>query len=191
MKRLFVAIKIKPDKIFMNKFYELKWRLRHDNIKWVEDNNIHITLKFFGETEEKLFPEIVRVLSGIALETGIFKLSLRKLGIFGSSYDPRVIWVGIEPYDKLVSSMKLISSRMEPLGFQSDRQNFVPHLTLGRVKLIKDKHFFREVVDQSKGIESQEITIDNFILFESILKKEGPLYTALQTFTLRKTNIDV
>ena len=152
----------------------------------MEEYNIHITLKFFGETEEGKIPEIVRVLGELSAAINVFSFSLQKLGIFGSSYDPRVVWVGIEPYTDLASLMKIIRDKMEVIGYEPDRQNLVPHLTLGRIKFLKDKQLFQQIIDQNKGISSQEIKVGRIILFESILKKEGPVYLTLQTFPLRK-----
>jgi 2'-5' RNA ligase len=186
MKRLFAAIKIQPDNVFLDQFHELQNRLKHEQIKWVEEHNIHITLKFFGETEEEKFPEIVSLLELVTADINVFSFSLQKLGVFGSSYDPRVIWAGIEPYANLSFIMKMISRKLENIGYKPDRQNLVPHLTLGRIKLIKDKQMFQKIIDENNGISSQEIIVDSFILYESILKKEGPVYLALKTFLLRK-----
>jgi 2'-5' RNA ligase len=186
MKRLFAAIKIEPDPEFLDQFHEFKYRLQHERIKWVEEQNIHITLKFFGETEEKRIPDINRVLEEVAADINVFSFSLQKLGVFGSSYDPRVVWVGIDPYADLASIMKILREKLSVIGFEPDRQNLVPHLTLGRIKFLKDKKLFQQIIDQNKKISSQEITVDRFILFESILKKEGPVYLALQSFPFRK-----
>lgn len=171
---------------FLNQFHELQNQLKQERIKWVEEHNIHITMKFFGETEEGKIPEIIQALEEVAADINVFSFSLRKLGVFGSSYDPRVIWVGIEPYVGFTSIMKIIRDKLSVIGYESDRQNLVPHLTLGRMKFLKDKKLFQQIIDQNKEISSQEIKVEWFILFESILKKEGPVYLALKTFQLRK-----
>ena len=186
MKRLFAAIKIDPGKEFTRQFRTLKSELHTEKIKWVEEHNIHVTLKFFGETEEERIPEINRVLEEMVVDTTVFSFSLKKLGVFGSSYDPRVVWVGIEPYTDLAHIMTVLRDKMSVIGYEPDRQNLVPHLTLGRIKFLKDKKSFQQIIDQNKDISSQEITVDRFILFESILKKEGPVYLAHKTFRLRK-----
>ena len=111
-----------------------------------------------------------------------FSYSLKNLGIFGSSYDPRVIWIGIEPYQELVNLMKAIQKELIPLGFESDRQNLVPHLTLGRIKNLKDKPLFQRAIDRYKSLTSETMKAESFILFESILKKEGPIYVTIETF---------
>lgn len=183
-KRLFIAIKIHPDPSFMNKFRQLKTELRHEKIKWVEEHNIHLTLKFLGETDEEQIPLINAGLEKIAGKTSSFSFILKTLGIFGSSYEPRVIWTGIEPYEQLVVLMKRVHETMRGVGFEPDRQNLVPHLTLGRIKFLKDRHLFQDVLERYCGIESNELKADSMILFESILKKEGPEYRALKVVTL-------
>jgi 2'-5' RNA ligase len=82
--------------------------------------------------------------------------------------------------------MTLIRDRLEEIGYDADRQNLVPHLTLGRIKSLKDKQLFQKIIDEHRQISSQKIDIDRILLFESILKKEGPVYQALQTFQLKK-----
>jgi RNA 2',3'-cyclic 3'-phosphodiesterase len=186
MKRLFAAIKIQPDPEFMKQFHELKRQLSFEKIKWVEDHNIHITLKFFGETEESEIPGIKTALQKTASGNMSFGFCLRSVGIFGSRYDPRVIWTGIEPYDSLAILMKTIREDLRVAGFVPDRQNLVPHLTLGRIKEIRDKQHFQEVIGRYREMASKEMIAGEFLLYESILKREGPVYVALYSFPFQK-----
>ena len=186
MKRLFTAIKITPDPGFLDQLHDIQSQLGHEKIRWVEEQNIHITLKFFGATEEAKIPLITQILQDVAAGTNGFSFSLKKLGVFGSSYDPWVVWAGIEPFSEIASLMNIIRNKMDAAGFEADRQNVVPHLTLGRIKFLKDKPLFQKVMDQNREISSAEMVVDRYILFESILKKEGPTYVALQSFGLRK-----
>ncbi|MDP1621794.1 MAG: RNA 2',3'-cyclic phosphodiesterase [Bacteroidales bacterium] len=186
MKRLFAALKIHPDAGFLAKYAELRSVLRQEQIKWVEDRNIHITLKFFGETEERKIPEIGAELKKRAAVTSSIDLRLTGLGIFGSSYSPKVIWVGIEPYIELSDLMKNIHADLKTAGFEPDRQNLVPHLTLGRIKFLKDKILFNRAIDQYRVISSSFLHVGEVILFESILRHEGPEYIVLQKFPFIK-----
>ena len=108
------------------------------------------------------------------------------IGIFGSRYDPRVVWAGIEPPEPLASLMKIVQKEMEQHGFEPDRQNTVPHLTLGRIKFLKDKELFKKVIDIHRDLQSDFIKISESILFESILRKEGPQYISLGKFPFGK-----
>jgi RNA 2',3'-cyclic 3'-phosphodiesterase len=187
MKRLFAALKIHPDAEFLERYHELQRELQFEQIKWVEDHNIHITLKFFGETEERKIGSICSVLKKRASATSCIRLKLSGLGIFGSSYAPKVIWVGIEPYTELSGLMKDIHNDLKTIGFEPDRQNLVPHLTLGRIKFLRDKIIFNRVVGQFKDIASSAFSIPETVLFESILRREGPEYIALEKFAFMKS----
>ena len=182
MKRLFIAIKIEPDKGFLEQLFQLKLHLKHEKIKWVEEQNIHVTLKFLGDTESKKLPEITGALLKVAEEHSPFTIRLNTLGIFGSRYDPRVIWAGIEPYDHLVMLMKDVHSELKTAGFEPGRQNIVPHLTIGRIKEIKDKQLFQGILDKFRKISSDELNVRECVLFESILKREGPVYVVQGIF---------
>ena len=186
MKRLFAALKIYPDNGFLLSYRNLKAGFRHEPIKWVEEYNIHITLKFFGETEESRIPEICSTLRELAGKRSPMTIRLTGLGIFGSSYAPKVIWVGIDPVEELSELMKQVHTGLAGAGFEPDRQNLVPHLTLGRVKLLHDKILFRRTLDQFRTMASLPLPISEIILYESILRREGPQYIALDKFPLEK-----
>ena len=185
MKRIFAAIKIHPSELFHNTYYQLKSNLKDEKIKWVELENIHITLKFFGETEGSRIGGIKELLKDIAQNHSAFSFSINDVGIFGSSYKPRVIWFGIEKNESLINLANGVLDQVQNLGFERDRQNFVPHLTIGRIKIIDDKRRFQEVINKYRSIEIQEQKVDQFYLIESILQQQGPEYKILESFPLQ------
>ncbi len=186
MKRLFAALKIYPDETFLSSYRKLKAALHHEKINWVAEQNIHITLKFFGETDERKIPGICSILNDRAETSSHLTLQLTGLGIFGSIYAPKVIWVGIEPFGQISFLMKNIHTDLAAVGYDNDRQNLVPHLTLGRIKFLKDKILFQHIIDQYKRISSEPIGIREIILYESILHREGPEYIELNKFPFKK-----
>ena len=186
MKRIFAAVKTEPGGDFIRSYLELRSRLVTEPIKWVEEQNIHITIKFFGETEESLIPAISETLGRIAQDCPVMTFKLKGIGLFGSRYQPRVVWAGIDPPDPLASLMQTTQQEMEKHGFKTDRQNIVPHLTLGRIKFIKDKLLFQDVIDSYREIHSDPIKIKECILYESILLREGPRYVSLKKFPFGK-----
>jgi RNA 2',3'-cyclic 3'-phosphodiesterase len=179
MKRLFAAIKIHPSPEYTRLFNELSTALRHEPIKWVEPENMHLTLKFFGETDEAKIPVIQKALATAATQTKPFTLKIANTGLFGSRYDPKVIWFGIEKNTLLENQVKDIFSELQKCGWEPDRQNFVPHLTIGRIRGLKDKSLFQQVISRYNTIEIQEEMVTEIILYESILRREGPLYVNL------------
>jgi 2'-5' RNA ligase len=183
MKRLFAAIHIKPTEALSDIYENLRQILGFHIIKWVDINNIHITLKFFGETPVDEIPAITTALKLSVKDIEAFEIKLSKTGIFGSYYNPRVIWVGIEENEMLNKLSGNVISNLEASGYLSDRQNFVPHLTLGRIKEIKDKNHFQEVIAHFSNYTYQTQRITGFTLYESILRKEGPEYIVIEEFT--------
>ena len=182
MKRIFAAVKIETDMNFLTSFRELRTTLGQESIKWVEDHNIHVTVKFFGETDEKQIPFISETLGEVSQNTPALKFRLSGIVIFGSKYQPRVIWAGIEPPGPLAQLMNVTQLEFEKSGYSSDRQNLVPHLTLGRIKYLKDKVLFQKAINKYAIITSEIIMVNECILFESILKREGPEYRVLGKF---------
>jgi 2'-5' RNA ligase len=183
MKRLFAAIKVHPSEAFLSRYYSLKKNLRNEKIKWVDPENIHITLKFFGETPEHHLPALDIALKQAAHETSHFNYEIQNTGIFGSSYHPRVIWFGIHPHDEIARLSDRIFGELEKIGIERDRQNFVPHLTLARIKGIEDKQFFQKVIDTHRDGFIQKEEVNKFHLFESHLSPAGPRYSIIDSYS--------
>jgi RNA 2',3'-cyclic 3'-phosphodiesterase len=185
MKRLFAAIKIHPSARYISLFNEITFSLRHERIKWVEPENIHLTLKFFGETDEKQIPAIIQALETAIVNSKPFTLKITYTGIFGSHYAPKVIWFGIEKRAELDKLAKNIFTELEKCGYQPDRQNFVPHLTIGRIKELKDKSLFHQIIHKYNEADIQDENVTEIILYESILRREGPMY--IKVFSVKLT----
>lgn len=184
MKRLFVAIKIQAEEPLSEVFHELKQALKHEKIKWVEPHNLHLTLKFFGETSEEKIPDITDVLKKASKEHQAFSFDISKIGIFGSRYNPKIIWAGIEHTDQLIQLDLSIKNELKNIGFFPDRQNFVPHLTLGRIKFLNDKDLFQAIISDFREEYFQSVRVSEILLLESTLSKRGPVYSVIETFLL-------
>jgi RNA 2',3'-cyclic 3'-phosphodiesterase len=182
MKRIFSAIKINPQPALTNFISKLQHQLADSVIKWVETENLHLTLKFFGETHEEKITEIESVLKNIHVAP--FDFEIGNLKIFGSRYNPRVLFLEALNSGPFVILSGLVNEQLKPLGYETDRQNFVPHLTLGRIKSISDKKYFQEIISNLSGKTFQSQHVAEFHLFESILHASGPEYKILKSFSL-------
>ncbi|MBN2745323.1 MAG: RNA 2',3'-cyclic phosphodiesterase [Bacteroidales bacterium] len=186
MKRLFIAIDLSdvPEIVLLQN--SLKNKLGGSTIYWTKPENQHITLKFLGNTALETIPSIEQILNNITQDVIEFTLHSNSLGIFGSSYKPRIIWLSFEDNKTLGQLAQAIHQELIPLGYEVDRQNFVPHLTLGRIRKIDSKRYFQQVIEDLRFPKIQEITIDKIYLYESILKKSGAEYQIIEEFSLRK-----
>ncbi len=184
MKRLFVAITFPKGEKFLSAYGELRKSLMSDKIRWVDTDKMHLTLKFIGETESSLTPYIIRALEKSVEGISPFDIEVKDAGVFGSSYNPRVIWFGITKnimLDKLASN---IVNALDDIGIKKDRQNFVPHITAGRIKNIFDKQHLRQKIGQYNNEFFQTSRINRIELFESVLSKTGPDYYLINKFEL-------
>ncbi len=183
MKRLFAAIKVQSSEAFLHRYYKLKRNLKDERIRWVDPENIHITLKFFGETQEHHIPAINAALQESISNTTPFHFNITNTGIFGSAYQPKVIWFGLEPHDDILKLSESILVELEKIGIERDRQNFVPHLTIGRIKHLDDKKFFQQVIDKYREGFIQKEEVNTIHLFESQLSPKGPIYTIIGSYS--------
>lgn len=185
MKRLFVAFKIKLASEYNIMLQQLKLSTRYDDIKWVEGNLQHLTLKFLGKTPDDKIEQLCQNLAEITENTKPFSLKINKLGVFGSQYHPTVLWLGFEKQPVLNQLFEKVENRLvTELGFEANDGNFVPHITLGRIKKMDNKKRFWEAINKNQPTYFQEFTINKMILFRSQLEKDGPIYTELGKWRL-------
>jgi 2'-5' RNA ligase len=178
--RLFIAIS-PPDKI-KEELALLAGSLSsgEPGLKKVQKENCHITLKFLGEVDEKKLEEIKAELSKIEAEK--FKISLKGTGAFPNESYVRVVWVGVEEGKQ--ESLRLqeeIDQELSKIGFPKEK-NFEPHLTIARVKFLKDKPGFLEKLRKAKF--SSSFSAGSIELIESSLTPNGPIYKVISRFNL-------
>jgi len=184
MKRIFIALKVEAGETLLNLISTLKSGLRNENVKWTCLENIHITLAFLGDTEEKLISNISTLLRKECEGFGNFELVIKGAGVFKNISDPRVLWTGIEPSDKLTELNALITNVLKNADGNIEIRAFRPHLTIGRIKYIKNKVLLKTFIDKYKNAEFQREQISELILYESILSHSGPVYRPLGIFKL-------
>jgi len=184
MKRLFLAIKLIPDKSLLKIYHSLQQSFRYDKIRWVDPVNFHLTLKFFGNTSDEKIPIISEVIQNVLKPYGPLNLELENCGVFGSKYKPRVIWFGISNNNQLKNLVIELLNDLHDAGFVKDRQNFVPHITVGRITKIINTRLFYEEMSKVKDVFLQQIIFDKIILFESVLSSGAPQYNVIKSFPL-------
>lgn len=188
MKRLFLAIPINTtDNGFEPLIDNLKGHLGHEKaINWTEPRNVHLTLKFLGSVFPQDEPKIIEAVGEVLEKQHSFTMDFNKTGIFGSHHDPRVIWLGMQEIpEKLFGLENELLDAFDKIGFMRDRQNFVPHLTLARIKYLCEKQYFQKFVQtiEQKSYVKQEV--NEIVLFQSFLRPDGAMYKRLKTWKLK------
>jgi 2'-5' RNA ligase len=177
VKRLFIAIDAVPDTSFLDIYAKIKSSsTKLDKINWVKSDLMHTTLKFLGETPEEKIPSILEGINVAVSNISSFSLKIGKVGIFGSRYQPRVLWFGIDKTQIVEQLHNQLQKEMRKLGFKYDFGNFVPHITIARINKIDDKQKFWKVIEAVQTSFIQEIEVREVILYESILDARIPVY---------------
>lgn len=181
IKRLFIAVGIYPNKFFWEDFNLLKEDFSNESIKWVQKEGIHITLHFFGETETEKIPIIKSMMKKAVQNIEPFQIQIGGCGYFEKSKVPSVIFTKIEKHSSLISLHKSLQQLLEENVFPIDNQQFKPHLTLGRIRQIKDYENFKETIDDFKDSFQWQQEVKELVLFESVLNTNGPKYQIVET----------
>jgi len=183
--RLFIAVKIP----FGPSLRELAEELKAcpGRVKWVEEENFHVTLKFLGEVPEALVDTVDRGIKEAVEGVPSSVVVLRGVGAFPNLRRPRVIWVGMDSADVLRELQRRVESSLTKLGFEREKKPFHPHVTLGRVKRLEGgTNCFEEVSSRWEEEVLGKVTVDRVYLIESTLTPRGPLYTVIYTYPLEK-----
>ena len=177
--RLFLAIEL-PEEV-KNYLFTIKDKFSRDlaKVNWVAKKNIHLTLKFLGEVDDKIVNNILTELKKIKFEK--FTLELDNLGVFPNENYIRVLWVGLNNFNKVIELQQDIEEKLSKY-FSKDKE-FSCHITLGRVKFLKDKKAFNEIIKNIK-MEKLKFLVEHFSLIKSYLSKDSPKYSVIETFKL-------
>ena len=157
------------------------------SIAWGKSENLHITLKFFGDTPESKITEIQQVLTQTIKGIQPFVITLRGFGAFPDKWVPRTLWTGIEgDTDILLNLAKEIESKVKPLGFPPEGKPFRPHLTLARIK--KNQRAVGQAIEKARVLADSfvfgRLLVEQVCLFESELRPTGSVYTKLWVIPL-------
>ncbi|MFQ5892588.1 MAG: RNA 2',3'-cyclic phosphodiesterase, partial [Candidatus Methanofastidiosia archaeon] len=164
-----------------DRILKIQNELKFEKMKIVKPQNLHVTLKFLGEIDEEKTEKVLEVLRDTSKEFSPFKASLKKLGVFRNLNYIRVLWIGID--NEMEELQKRIDERLSLLGFKREKK-IMPHLTLARVKYLKDKKAFLERFRELENVEVGEVEVKSVKLKKSILTSKGPIYSDVEEVLL-------
>ncbi len=187
--RAFIAIEV-PAEIHrrMEEATEpLREKLSSCPVRWVAIHNIHLTLKFLGDTSVSNLPVLENMLQAVAAMHQPFEVSVGQLGAFPSKTRPRVIWIGVQAPQELINLQRRIETETDHLGYPREERAFSPHLTLGRVSRNASPADVRRI---GEAVVVSEIgwlgtmRVETVTLYRSDLHPSGAVYTPLFTAKL-------
>ena len=190
MIRAFIAIDIDPQvrENITRAIGQLRSRVLE--VRWIAPANFHLTLKFLGDIEQTQIEAI-----GAAFEERLrpfprFTINAKGLGVFPDLRRPRIMWIGLAG-NELTTLAAQVELALLPLGFAPGKRNFTPHLTIGRWRQTdRPSKTLGQELASLKEYQFGASNVDEVILFQSVLKPEGAIYTRAKAVTLRNDHSD-
>lgn len=152
-------------------------------VKWVEDHNLHLTMKFLGEVPDTQVDDIIAAIRSALLPYPGFRLEVGFPGFFPNNRNPRVIWLEIKGNtENALGIGRAIDGSLLPFGFEEDNRRQL-HLTLGRVRSDTSTDDLIRNAKEFKGFPERLVfEVNEVALYRSQLTSSGPIYTLVEKF---------
>lgn len=179
--RTFVALAVTPE--VRRRAVELQRQLGEADadVKWVEEQNIHLTLKFLGDVNDTELPAVCRAVEQAVAAMPKFVMLVAGVGAFPNHQRPRTLWVGVkDEADKVDRIKRSLDEALFPLGFRDEDRRFTPHLTIGRVKGgYRGLNRLSELMQANAAWTGGRCEVCEVRVMSSQLGPKGPLYTVM------------
>ena len=157
------------------------------DINWVKNAHLHLTIQFLGHTPESSINDIIDHIEKITPQIKPFDLRIEETGCFPVSTRPRTLWIGVKGNtDPLISMADEIRNSLDKIGFPKENQDYIPHITLARIKY-PQKHTPNVDPFLKSSYDPIDFPVDRVQYFSSELLPSGAVYTILKTFPLGET----
>jgi len=177
--RCFVAVECDDEQV-LSGFRDVGARLKATgaDLKTVETENVHLTLKFLGEIPEARAMEVAEAIREIHFQPFSFKVE--EVGVFPSTSRPNVVWAGItDGTAELTKVFEDMDKRLSKLGFERERRRFSPHLTICRVRSGRNRAQLVAELAELRDMVFGSVKVDRITLKRSVLTRQGPIYSTL------------
>ncbi len=178
--RTFIAVDV--GKAIRTRLVDLQGKLARagTEVKWVEAENLHVTLLFLGEVDERQVPRICGIAAEETAKHAPFLLAVQTVGCFPNVRRPRVLWVGIgEGMQELCAIHDALEGPLQELGYRREERRYTPHITLGRVKSDRETAHLAEAIARLGAWKGGEIELAEIRVMSSRLTPKGPVYNVL------------
>lgn len=155
------------------------------DVKWIEPQWLHITLKFIGNVLIGQLESICQIVLESTSDSAQFQLSLSSLSAFPNLSSPKIIWVGVDKgREECIQLSKRIDNNLNKLGFPVESKGFLPHLTLGRVKSPCGRNELSKLMAELQTKSFGQMSVSAVEVMGSQLTPKGAIYTTLRELEL-------
>ncbi len=181
-KSLFLAYKIIPNEAIIKLTKNILKHYSQENIRPIQLENYHLTLAFIGNISKKHIKDIIITTQDITKQLNGIEIEIDKIGFFEGKRDNLVIWFGIKDNEELNQITKTIRKTYKENNINYYPTAFHPHITIAKIKDLKEKDKTKEKIKALFNIPPQKLTLTNPTLFESISIENTTRYDIIQSF---------
>lgn len=175
--RLFVAVDVSDEIVATLAETQKRLKQAGADVAWTKPENMHLTLKFLGETADARVGEIKAALDLVALRHQPFEMKVYELGSFPEQGNPRVLWAGVTAGREPLSALaRDVEQSLAELGFPKEQRPFTAHLTLGRLRSPRGAGRLLKLMERVGTLEFGQCRINDLRLYKSTLVPGGSIY---------------
>jgi RNA 2',3'-cyclic 3'-phosphodiesterase len=150
------------------------------NVKWVAPENLHWTLQFLGDVDERDIPEVCQAVANAATECDSFDIEAHGAGAFPSADRPRTLWIGAGQGAKEMGTLQAaVERRLRKRGYRGEERRYVPHITLGRAGRKGQPHSLATELAELSDYDAGSMLVDEVTVYSSQPGHDGPTYDVL------------
>ncbi|MBN2590462.1 MAG: RNA 2',3'-cyclic phosphodiesterase [Sedimentisphaerales bacterium] len=187
--RVFIAIEI--EKVIKNDLADLQRKMlgkvdiRQGDAKWVNPDDMHLTLKFLGEIKDTQLVDVCKITEEVTRKHECFDIEIGGVGSFGG-HSARVLWVGAgQNNESLLQLQEELETQLAFAGWPEENRKFEGHLTLCRIKNSQAGVKLAQLAKEYKDYSLDVVEVDSVCVFQSELTPHGPVYTLLGKYNLQ------
>lgn len=158
-----------------------------DQYRWVEPENLHVTLNFVGDVVDIEVPELCKLIKNAIEPLESFDMSLRGVSGFSSEKEPRVLWIGVdEGSENLKQLYQTLADVLHHWGVNKDRNEYIPHMTMGRVSRGgRWNDELLQLVHKLRNHDGGFCHVSEVVVYSSFMDPGGPTYTPMARIALK------
>jgi 2'-5' RNA ligase len=184
MKRTFIALDIPLTEETKTFLLAMKKRFNTQGMKWVDFDNLHLTLQFIGPTSPGQERQIIAILQQTVPAFSVFELSLKGLGVFSWKRAPQVVWLGFQPQSELMALQQTLQHELNQVAMKNDERIFVPHCTFLRLKSGGKQNELMQFVREHAKRSFHSLLIQSVQFYASELTPRGAVYSRICSVSL-------
>ena len=178
--RLFIALELSEEQRRELTMFQARFKNHFTGVRWIKPEGMHLTLKFVGETDQAGVECISDVMDNAVQSEQPFNTVYSGRGVFPGPANARILWIGLSKGTEIVTKIaERLDSSLSGQGFKKEKQQFKPHLTIGRIRQPLESKLIQEYLTSGDDFQSSPAIVNSLTLFNSDLTQHGAVYNVV------------